>query len=103
MGNGGAPRKGVNMKGSLKARMAADLIRHEDPETVMALVDALLPTIVEVLPKADLNAFIERLFVNHLELLLRDFDRVERAELLEKVLPVIAREFPLADVDLSVK
>jgi hypothetical protein len=91
------------MKGSWKARMARDLIRHEDPATVIALVEAMLPTVVDVLPKAYLKVFIERLFHNHLETLLRGLDREERAELLRKVLPVIAREFPLSDVDLSAK
>jgi hypothetical protein len=91
------------MKGSLKARMARDLIRHEDPETVMVLVEALLPTVVEVLPKSDLKVFIERLFVNHLKMLLRDLDLQERAELFARVYPIIAREFPLGDVDLSLK
>jgi hypothetical protein len=89
------------MRGSLKARMARDLIRHEDPETVIALIEAVLPTVAEVLPKADLKVFIERLFLNHLEMLLRDLNRAERAELLRRVLPVIAREFPLGDVDLN--
>jgi Mg/Co/Ni transporter MgtE len=89
------------MRGRWKARMARDLIRHEDPEAVMELVEALLPTIVEVLPKAELTIFIERLFVNHLGTLLRDLNHQERAELLDKVFPVIVREFPMIDEDLS--
>ena len=90
------------MRGRWKARMARDLIRHEDPGTVIELVETLLPTIVEVLPKAELTVFIERLFVNHLETLLHDLNHQERAELLDKVLPVILREFPMIDVDSSV-
>jgi hypothetical protein len=90
------------MRGSWKARIASDLIRHEDPETVIALVESVLPTVVEVLPKADLKVFIERLLLNHLELLLRDLDTAERAEILKKALPVLIREFRLTDVDLNV-
>lgn len=67
----------------------------------MALIDAVLPAVVETLPKPQLKAFIKRLFRNHLKLLVRDLNYTERKALLENLLPIICEAFPLQDVDLS--
>jgi hypothetical protein len=90
------------MKSSWKIRMARNAVHQSKPAEVIALVDAVLPAVVETLPKAQLKIFIKRLFHNHLELLMHDLNREERAALLRDVLPVIARVFPLEDVDLAI-
>lgn len=81
--------------------MARTAVRKADPDEVVDLVDAILPTVVETLPKPQLKAFIKHLFTHHLSTLLRDLDQEERADLLQSLLPTITREFPIQDLDLS--
>lgn len=81
--------------------MARTAVRQADPDEIVALADAVLPALVESLPKPQLAAFIRHLFNQHLATLLQDFDAAERAALLEAVLPAIAEQFPLQDSDLS--
>ncbi|MGC9520923.1 MAG: hypothetical protein ACP5HG_03455 [Anaerolineae bacterium] len=89
------------METSLKAQLARSMIQGEDPEEIVALVDAVLPAVVDVLSKSQLKAFVKHLFEEHLATLLRGMDRAERAALLQELLPIIAREFPMRDVDLN--
>ena len=89
------------MKGSWKIRMAQNMIRKEDPEEVMNIVEAMLPVVVDVLSKSQLQAFVKRLFQRHLSTLLRGMSRGERATLLGEILPFIAKEFPIEDIDFS--
>lgn len=89
------------MSYSWKAKMARAMVQQEDPEELMALVDAVLPALVDVLSKEERKTLVKRLFDRHLETLARDLDRDERAALIRDVLPAIAREFPLDEFGLS--
>jgi hypothetical protein len=82
-------------------KMARTAVQQAEPDEVVALADAVLPALVETLPKPQLKAFIQHLFTQHLSTLLRDLDQADRAELLQAVLPTIADEFPLHKFDLA--
>ena len=45
-------------------------------------------------------AFLQRLVKDNLEWTLADLDRPQRAQLMNHLLPVVARHFPLEDVDI---
>ncbi len=51
-------------------------------------------------PQEDRGGFIRTLVEDHLGDFLRGMSRKERASLMNDLLPLIAREFPLADLDL---
>lgn len=86
------------MTTSWKAQMARKLVEQEDPEEVMALVDAVLPAVVDVLSSEQLKVFVKHLIKEHLTALLEALEPADRAELLRELVPVFAREFPLQDV-----
>jgi hypothetical protein len=53
----------------------------------------------EILPEQRVS-FLTEIVTGNLGALLSDMSRQERAELLNALLPIIAREFPLAEADL---
>lgn len=84
-----------------KTMLARRLLKNTAPEEMMGIVDLFLPSMVGALSKPQLKAFLKLLFEKYLRLLLRGMHREERAKLLEDLMPVIAREFPLQDIDLE--
>ena len=86
------------MTTSWKAQMARRLVAQEDPEEVVALVDAVLPAVVEVLSSEQLRELVRHLFDEHLPTLLGGIDPADRVALLRDLLPVIARELSQQDI-----
>lgn len=86
------------MTTSWKAQMARKLVEQEEPEEIVALVDAVFPAIIDVLSSDQLRDFVRHLFDEHLTALLAAMDSEDRAALLRELLPVMAREFHLQDM-----
>jgi hypothetical protein len=86
---------------SWKTVLARRLLKNTAPEEMMGIVDLFLPSMVGALSKTQLKAFLRLLFEKYLGFLLRGMRREERAQLLSDLLPVIAREFPLQDIDIE--
>lgn len=83
------------------AALVRRLVKNADPEGMMDIVDLFLPTIINSLSKPQLKAFIHLLFERHLADLLQDLSTEERVKLLEDLMPILAQEFPLHQVDLT--
>lgn len=84
-----------------KTLLARRLLKNTAPEEMMGIVDLFLPSMVSALSKTQLKVFLRLLFEKYLGFLLRSMHREERAHLLKDLLPVIAREFPLQDIDIE--
>jgi Mg/Co/Ni transporter MgtE len=76
------------------------LVKNADPEGMVDIVELFLPTIVNSFSTTQRKAFIRLLLERDLGLLLQGLSPEERAHLLEDLIPVLAREFPLYKVDL---
>lgn len=75
-------------KKPLNQQWSADLLEH-----VWSLV-------WEQIPRGERGSFIKNLVKDHLGVLLSDMSREERASLMNDLLPLVAQEFPLADLDV---
>jgi len=58
------------------------------------------PQVWEQIPREERVAFLKSIAADHLSTFLVDMTREERASLMNGLLPIIAREFPLADLDI---
>lgn len=81
--------------------LARRLLKNTAPEEMMGIVDLFLPSMASALSKTQLKAFLKLLFEKYLGFLLRGMRRDERAQLLKDLMPVVAREFPLQDIDIE--
>jgi len=84
-----------------KSALARRLLKNTAPEEMMGIVDLFLPSMVSALSRPQLKAFLRLLFEKYLGYMLRGMRREERAALLKDLMPVIAREFPLSDIDME--
>jgi len=84
-----------------KTILARRLLKNTAPEEMMGIVDLFLPSMVSALSKTQLKTFLKLLFEKYLGFLLRSMRREERAQLLKDLMPVVAREFPLQDIDIE--
>ena len=67
------------------------------------LVDVFLkawPQVWKQIPREERVGFLKSMAEDHLSEFLADMSREERASLMNGLLPLIAREFPLADLDV---
>jgi hypothetical protein len=76
------------------------LIRKIKPENSMELLSKLYPVFLERIPHEERPAFLTTLIKDNLSCSVRDMSRQERATLMNTLLPSIAKEFPLTDLDL---
>jgi hypothetical protein len=86
---------------SWKTLLARRLLKNTAPEEMIGIVDLFLPSMVGALSRRQLQAFLKLLFDKYMGFILQGMHREERAKLLKDLMPVIAREFPLQDVDLE--
>lgn len=81
--------------------LARRLLKNTAPEEMMGIVDLFLPSMVSALSKTQFQAFLKLLFEKYLGFLLHGMHREERARPLQDLMPVIACESPLPDIDIE--
>jgi len=84
---------------NLKAALARQFVRRLSPQDALDLAGEAMREIVR-LPVEERVAFLSRLVEQYLGMALQGLARQERATLMNDLLPVIARHFPLSDVDI---
>jgi hypothetical protein len=80
-----------------KAKMARKLVAQEDPEELVALIDAVFPAVVDVLSSEQLRAFTHHFFREHLTTMLAAMTPADRVSLLGELRAVLADTYPLPD------
>jgi len=83
-----------------KHSLARLLARRLLPHDLVTVTGEVLPEILERLPRAKRVTFLCEMVTACVGPLLRNLGREERAQLMNALLPLAAREFPLADLDL---
>lgn len=76
------------------------LARRLSPQELIALAMSVWPQAWKQIPRDRRVDFLTKVVSEHLGTLLGDLDRQERAALMNALLPLAVREFPLADLDL---
>jgi len=76
------------------------LARSIAPERLASLLMNLWPGVSTRIPRAERVDFLRGVAEKHMGTLLADLGRPERAALMNALLPLAARELPLADLDL---
>ena len=84
----------------LQVAMARRYLKNADPAELSNIVDLLMPMITEALSPAERIDFIASFLQNHLGALLQGVDEDARADLLNQILPLIFKEFPVHKVDI---
>jgi transcriptional regulator of acetoin/glycerol metabolism len=93
-----SPQKGEAM--SWKARLVRQLLRLANRQDMEAVAVEAAQRWAETIPPEERAAFAQRLIESQLPVLLKGMDRELRAGLMNALLPALAREFPLADLDI---
>ncbi len=76
------------------------LVRRLSARELAEIGGDLLPGALERLPRADRVPFLRDLAQQHLAEILQGLERSERAELMNTLLPLVAHEFPLSELNL---
>lgn len=76
------------------------LARRLAPNDLVAVASEALPSVMERVPSKERVAFLLDMIAASVDPLLRNRGRGDRAELMNALLPLVAREFPLTDLDL---
>ncbi|MDY6876784.1 MAG: hypothetical protein SWK90_11365 [Chloroflexota bacterium] len=84
----------------LKTYLARQFIHRLNPQDVLALAGDAAQGWMAHLPVEERAAFLGRLVEENLSTVLQGLGREERATLMNRLLPLIARHFPLDDVDI---
>ena len=80
-------------------RYAAGVWRQLPPERAIALLADLFSEVWQRIPPDQRVDFLTKGAAEYLGKFLEGFDRQKRGELMNALLPVVAREFPLAELD----
>jgi Mg/Co/Ni transporter MgtE len=83
-----------------KTSIFTTYLRNASPEELRSTLDEVLPVVIDVLPAEERVAFFKFLVEEHLDALLQGVSRQQRATLINELLPHLAREFPLDEIDL---
>lgn len=75
------------------------LVRRLPPQGLIDLAVEVWPQAWERIPREQRVDFLKSVAEKHLGAILEDLSREERAALMNALLPLAAREFPLADLD----
>jgi len=75
------------------------LARHLSPQDVVNLAVEIWPRVWEQIPPEQRVTFLTGAATSNLGTFMAGMSRQERATLLNALLPIIAREFPLAEAD----
>jgi len=92
--------RGDSGKMSPKIPLVRQLLGHLSPQAVLDLTGKAGREWIRRLPLEERVAFLTRLLEENLSAALVWLGRGERAALMNGLLPVIARHFPLQDVDI---
>lgn len=84
----------------MKPLLIRFLVRRLSTRRLAAITVDILADTLERLPRADRVPFLRDLAQEHLGGILRGFESSERAQLMNALLPLVAREFPLAELNL---
>lgn len=85
---------------SLKVAMVRRYLKNAEPNELSDMVDLLMPMIADVLSAEERANFTQSFLENHLGTLLQGVDEEARADLLNQILPLIFKEFPIHKVDI---
>ena len=85
---------------NLKTRLAWMFAGSLSQNDLLQLAGEVLGKQLNQLPVEERVVFLGRLVEENLEWTLADLDRSQRAQLMNNLLPLIARHFPLQDVDI---
>jgi len=85
---------------SLKTQLARQFIRRLSPQDMLDLAGEAVREWMARMPVEERAAFLSQLVEENLSAALQGLRREERATLMNGMLPVIARHFPLEEVDV---
>jgi len=85
---------------SLKTSMVRQFIRRLSPQDILDLTREAVREWAARMPAEERAAFLSRLVEENLGAALQGLGREERVALMNGMLPVVARYFPLEDVDI---
>jgi len=85
---------------SLKTQLARQFIRRLSPQDVLDLAGEAAQEWMARLPVEERAVFLSRLVEENLNAALQGLGREERAALMNSLLPLVARHFPLDEVDI---
>ncbi len=85
---------------NLKARLARMFVGSLSQDDLLQTAGEMLDERLSQMPVEERVVFLGRLVEENLEWTLADLDRSQRAQLMNNLLPLIARHFPLQDVDI---
>jgi len=85
---------------SLKIRLARQFIHRLSPQEVLDLAGEAAREWMARMPVEERAAFLGRLVEENLSVARQGLGREDRAALMNSLLPLVARHFPLDDVDI---
>ena len=85
---------------SLKTQLARQFARRLSPQDVLDLAGGAAQEWMARLPVEERAVFLSRLVEENLNAALQGLGREERAALMNSLLPLVARHFPLDEVDI---
>ena len=85
---------------SWKSRLAQTFLRFLSPRDFQVVAGPATVQMAGRMEPEEKLAFFRRIVEEHLATLLAGLERAERAGLMNALLPTLAREFPLADLDI---
>ncbi len=77
------------------------MAKQYSPEDLAKLAMQLWPSVEKRIPNEQRAGFYKTIIDEHLGSILADMSREQRAELMNSLLPLVAKEFPLMDLDFS--
>ena len=84
----------------MKARMARMFVSSLSQDDLLRIAGDLFAKWASRMSGEEQLAFLQRLVEENLEYVLADLDSRQRARLMNTLLPLIARHFPLDEVDI---
>jgi len=84
----------------LKARLARMLVGGLSQDDLLRIAGEILDERLSKMSADEQLAFLQRLVEENLEWALANLDRPQRAQLMNRLLPLVARHFPLEEFDI---
>lgn len=80
--------------------IADRLVERTSPESSVEIAMKIWPKIMQKVPQEQKTQFLRGACENHIGTILKGLDRNERKILMNSLLPLAAREFPLTELDI---
>ena len=84
----------------LKTRLARMFVGSLSQDDLLRIASEVLDKRLSEMSGEEQVAFLQQLVEENLEWALADLDRPQRAQLMNHLLPLVARHFPLEEVDI---